>query len=832
MCPADGVPESRRPPDAILLARLVSALPVALAVTRARDGCLLYANRRLGELFGAPAEKLLGESVRDFYVDSSTRREMLAVLDRDGEALDWPIEIRRRDGRVIRVMASIVPTSFGDEPRALLGILQDVTQRVEAESRRDEQLRLLLEATGEGILGFDASGRCTFANPAAARLLGREDPSELVGRTLHAVLHAPDEADAPAGPTDCEFCSETLAGRPAHADGEELARRDGSRFPAECWSHPIARSTGAGGSVVTFLDVTERRRAQELLAEKTAELAQAARFPEMNPGPVLRLGREGTVLRANQAAREVFGSDPVGRRWPDLVPEVDIGSAWQEIVQSTSPVSVDVAVGPREFVFIHRRDELADLVFVFGADITPQKRAERDLEEKSAALARMARFPEMNPGPVLRLDREGRILMANSAASEVFGHDLVGACWRDLLPQLAADETWGRVLAADEALSFEHIHGGREFVFVHRRDLEADLVFVFGTDVSAQKLAERALRQSEKMATLGTLAAGVAHELNNPAAATRRAAEQLRDAFERLDAAHLRLGSIQLSPAERDTLVDLDRRARANAERPNELDSLTRSDREAEIEEWLEARGFEEPWHVAPSLLGQGLSLEDLHRLASTLSAEALSAGLVWTSSTFPVYSLTHAIGEGSSRISEIVRALRSYSHLGEAPVQLIDVHEGLDDTLIILRSKLKRGVDVRREYAPGLPQICAYGSELNQVWTNLIDNAVDAMDGRGTIVLRTRQAGDRVEVEVEDDGPGIPEAIRPRVFDPFFTTKAPGFGTGLGLATSYGIVTEKHGGTMAVDSRPGRTRFTVVLPIEPPSRPPRAEPDTENGTA
>jgi len=178
------------------------------------------------------------------------------------------------------------------------------------------------------------------------------------------------------------------------------------------------------------------------------------------------------------------------------------------------------------------------------------------------------------------------------------------------------------------------------------------------------------------------------------------------------------------------------------------------------------------------------------------------------------VHQLLYEIGQGSARISEIVRALKSYSYLGQAPVQWIDLHEGLDNTLVILRNKLKAGIEVHRDYAADMPSVHAFGSELNQVWTNLLDNAADAMDGKGTLTIRTRRQDPWAVVEIEDNGPGIPPALQSRIFDPFFTTKAPGKGTGLGLSTSYSIVTDKHHGRIDVESRPGMTRFTVRLPI------------------
>ena len=186
-----------------------------------------------------------------------------------------------------------------------------------------------------------------------------------------------------------------------------------------------------------------------------------------------------------------------------------------------------------------------------------------------------------------------------------------------------------------------------------------------------------------------------------------------------------------------------------------------------------------------------------------------------WLNATYVIYNLLTEIGQGAGRIAGIVKALKSYTYLDQAPVQAVDVNEGLDDTLLILRSKLKTGISVRREYSQDLPRIQAYGSELNQVWTNLIDNAVDAMGGQGEITLRTRKEGESVVVEVEDDGPGIPEDIQARIFDAFFTTKPPGKGTGLGLDISYRIVVDKHRGDMKVISQPGRTIFQVRLPLD-----------------
>jgi signal transduction histidine kinase len=208
----------------------------------------------------------------------------------------------------------------------------------------------------------------------------------------------------------------------------------------------------------------------------------------------------------------------------------------------------------------------------------------------------------------------------------------------------------------------------------------------------------------------------------------------------------------------------------------------------------------------------------DLAALRQTFSVQQLPAVVAWLGQTYTVYSLLEEIAQGTGRIVDLVKALKTYTYLDRAPVQAVDVQEGLDSTLVMLRSKLKGGITVRREYAPDLPHIQAYASELNQVWTNIIDNAADAMEGKGEIVLRTRREGKWVVVEIEDNGPGIPEAIQPKVFDPFFTTKSPGAGTGLGLNISHNIIAQKHGGTIALTSQPGKTRFVVKLPIQLPA--------------
>lgn len=328
------------------------------------------------------------------------------------------------------------------------------------------------------------------------------------------------------------------------------------------------------------------------------------------------------------------------------------------------------------------------------------------------------------------------------------------------------------------------------------------------------------LRQSEKMAQLGTLTAGVAHELNNPAAAVKRGVAQLEEALAALAAAGQRLGALGLTAAESAALERFAAEARARARHPVALDALALSDREQELEAWLEGRGVPEPWSLAPGLAAMDADGARLDALAAAAGGDGARLPVVvsWLAATYAVANVLAEIGQGAGRISEIVKALKAYSYLDQAPVQQVDVHEGLDNTLVILRGKLKTGIDVRREYAPDLPKIEAWGSELNQVWTNIIDNAADALTENGgahkEIVLRTRREGAFVVVEIHDNGPGIPPDTIGRVFDPFFTTKPPGKGTGMGLDISYKIVVDKHRGDIRVFSRPGDTTFEVRLPI------------------
>ncbi|MCS7477544.1 ATP-binding protein [Umezawaea endophytica] len=330
---------------------------------------------------------------------------------------------------------------------------------------------------------------------------------------------------------------------------------------------------------------------------------------------------------------------------------------------------------------------------------------------------------------------------------------------------------------------------------------------------------QRIVNDRERLLALGSLSAGLTHELNNPAAAAVRATAALRERVAGMRHKLAMLASGKIDPETLPALVKLQENAVERVAKAPKLGPLETNDREDEVGDWLEDHGVRGGWDLAPTLVAGGLDVEWLDEAASLCPNSATEAAVRWLAYTVETETLMNEIEDATTRVSTLVGAAKQYSQLDRAPFQVVDVHELLDSTLVMLGSKIPEGVHVVKDYDRSLPPIPAFAGELNQVWTNLVDNALGAMRGTGTLTVRTSRLDDRVVVEIGDTGTGIPPEVKGRIFEPFFTTKAVGEGTGLGLEISWRIVVKKHHGDILVDSEPGDTRFRVLLPLEVPVR-------------
>jgi signal transduction histidine kinase len=349
--------------------------------------------------------------------------------------------------------------------------------------------------------------------------------------------------------------------------------------------------------------------------------------------------------------------------------------------------------------------------------------------------------------------------------------------------------------------------------FRHWYPMAAHLLEGFATQAMSSR---DTIERHERLVALGAVTAGLTHELNNPVAAVMRATARLREMLAEMREKLGLLVQAQLPGDRLEAVADLAARALASRRDAPNLSPIEASDREDEVADWLTDHGIVDGWDIAPTLVAAGLGIDWLEELVKVTPPPHLEYGLSYPVRAIESDNLLDEITDGAERISGLLAAARQYTQMDRAPLQTFDVHDGLDATLTMLSHKLGEDVKVVREYDRRLPPMVAYPAELNQVWTNLIDNAIDAMGGRGTLTVRTRAEGERLAVEIGDTGPGVPEKIRTRVFEPFFTTKDIGKGTGLGLDIAWRIVVGRHGGEIRLESETGDTWFVVVLPVRP----------------
>jgi len=589
---------------------------------------------------------------------------------------------------------------------------------------------------------------------------------------------------------------------------------------------------------------------------------------------IISADSRGKILSWNKAATAIFGfteAEVLGKPIEIIIPE-RFRKPHAEGIKRVSSGGASHVIGKTvELAAICKGGDEIPVELSLATWFLDEKRYYtgiiRDIEERKQAEQKFRSVTESAIDAIISANNKGEIISWNKAATRILGfteEEVVGERLEIIIPErfheahrngmkrfnksgeahvigktveLAARTKSGEEMPIELSLSTWMVRDERYYTGIIR-------------DIGERKRAEKALRQSEKelrekslemkkknqelettlkqlnemhnqliiqekMASLGKLSAGMAHELNNPASAAQRSAAHLQGALLRLLEVQARIGSITFDEQQIKKFLELDEIARERSKEPVKLNILTRTERENDLDQWLQDRGSIPSGDVVPAFVNVGFVRVDLEDLLNPFNEEQFPAVIEWLGLKITIYSLVGEIGLATGRIVTLVKALKSYTYMDQAPVQSIDLRKELDNTLIILRSKLKMGVEVVREYAEDLPVIEAYASELNQVWTNLIDNGIDAMEGSGTLIIRAKRGDPWVVVEIEDNGPGIAPEHLSKIFDPFFTTKPPGKGTGLGLNISRNLIVQKHHGKMAVRSKPGSTCFTVHLPMD-----------------
>ena len=419
---------------------------------------------------------------------------------------------------------------------------------------------------------------------------------------------------------------------------------------------------------------------------------------------------------------------------------------------------------------------------------------------------------EGDPGDALYVIVTGEVEIVKRSRSAQVPIARLGPA--EIVGEMAVLEETTRNASVRAVVPSRVIRIGRDVVLELVTTRPAAAMSMIRTVTGRLRSTEAMLRERERLASLGTLSAGLAHELNNPAAAVSRSTSLLREALERWSLATRDLAAVVSDAHDAAVVGELGGDIPVLAAAGGPTDPLDADDLASEVERHLSARGVADADELASTLVAGGWDTARIDAIEATFAVPAFAAVVAWVAAGTAIHLLVDEVSMGARRILEIVRAVKDYSYMDQAPVQRVDVRTGIDNTLVILRPKLGKGVEVVREYAPELPLIDAFGSELNQVWTNLIDNGVDAMGGQGRIRIRAFARDHDLVVEICDDGPGMPPEVRERIFEPFYTTKPPGSGTGLGLHISYNVVA-RHGGRIDVRSRPGETCFEVALPLE-----------------
>lgn len=589
---------------------------------------------------------------------------------------------------------------------------------------------------------------------------------------------------------------------------------------------------------------------------------------------IISADSEGNILSWNKAATAIFGhseSEMLGKSIEIIIPERFRNAHNEGIKRVTSGGESHVIGKTAELAAINKSGNEIPVELSLATWFLDDKRYYtgiiRNIEERKQAEQKFRSVTESAVDAIISANSKGEVISWNQAATQILGFsekEVVGQRLEIIIPErfheahrngmkrfaksgeahaigktveLAARTKSGDEVPIELSLSTWLVRDERYYTGIIR-------------DIGERKRAEKALRESEKelrekslemknknkeleatlkqinemhnqmimqekMASLGKLSAGMAHELNNPASAAQRSAAYLQGMLLRLQDVQARMGTNKFDERRVKIFAELDKIAKERSHEPVEINVLIRTERENDLEQMLHELGNIVADDIIPAFVNVGFERDELNELMKPFSKDQIPVVIEWFGIKIMIYSLVGEIGLATDRIVTLVKALKTYTYMDQAPVQSIDLRTELDNTLIILRSKYIKGVDVVREYAEDLPPIEAYASELNQVWTNLIDNAIDAMGGSGTLVVRAKREDPWLVVEIEDSGPGIPVDHLPKIFDPFFTTKPPGAGTGLGLNISRNLIVKKHHGEISVQSTPGATCFTVRLPID-----------------